>query len=87
VLREDTKIFYRKLGTRIIEAREPITMAEVGPYWKSLCGEEAQLNERTEWIRREESKKMGNMDLGPIQIVKITLFLSQTNNWKSPGND
>jgi hypothetical protein len=41
-------------------------MAETEPYWKSLWGEEAQLNERTEWIRREESRKMGNMDLGLI---------------------
>jgi hypothetical protein len=34
------------LGTKNIDAREPISMAELDPYWKSLWGEEAQLNER-----------------------------------------
>jgi len=34
-----------------IEAREPSPMAEVETYWKSLWGEEAQHNERAEWIR------------------------------------
>jgi len=28
-------------------------MAEVETYWKSVWGEEAQHNERAEWIRRE----------------------------------
>ena len=28
-------------------------MAEVEPYWKSLWGEKALNNERTEWIREE----------------------------------
>jgi hypothetical protein len=47
-------------------------MAEIEPYWKSLWGEEAQLNERTEWIIIEVSRKRGNMDFEPIQIMKIT---------------
>jgi hypothetical protein len=34
--------------TKNIEAREPIAISEVKPYWKSLWEEEAQLNERTE---------------------------------------
>ena len=50
-------------------------MGEVVFYWKSLCGENAQLNEKAEWIRREESRKIGNMDWGPIQITKKTPFL------------
>jgi glycerol dehydrogenase-like iron-containing ADH family enzyme len=33
---EDTKKFYRNLCTKIIEAREPPSMTEVKPYWKSL---------------------------------------------------
>jgi hypothetical protein len=45
-----------------MEAKEPISIAKVQPYWKSLWGEEAQLNERIEWIRREDSRKLGNMD-------------------------
>jgi hypothetical protein len=52
-----------------------------------IVGEVAQLNERTKWIRREESTEMGNMILGPIQIIKITSFLSKAHNWKSHGND
>ena len=31
---------------KIIEAREPPTMAETETYWKSLWGEEAQHKER-----------------------------------------
>jgi hypothetical protein len=49
-------------------------------------GKEAQLNERSEWVRREESRKMCNMDLGTIQIMKITSFLSKDHNCKSQGN-
>jgi len=48
MLKENTKIVYRNLGTKNIKAREPISMADVEPYWKSLWGEEAELNERTE---------------------------------------
>jgi hypothetical protein len=36
-----------------IEPRKPPCMAEAETYWKSLWGEEAQHNERAEWIRRK----------------------------------
>jgi hypothetical protein len=60
-------------------------MAEIEPYWKSMWGEEAQLNERTEWIIIEESRKKDNMDFEPIRIMKITSFLSKVTikiSWK-----
>ena len=60
--KEDTKIFYRNLGMKIIGAREPPSMAEAETYWKSLWREEAQHNERAEWIRREEKRKISHMD-------------------------
>jgi len=44
-----------------IEAREPPSMTEADNYWKSLCGEEAQHNERAEWIRRKEKRKIRYM--------------------------
>jgi hypothetical protein len=72
LLKEDTTKFYRNLGTKNIKAREPISTAEIEPYWKSLWGEEAHLNERTEWIIKEESRKKDNMDFEPIQIMEIT---------------
>jgi len=49
-----------------IEAREPPTMIEAETYWKSLWGEAAQNNERAEWIRREEKRKIRYMDWRPI---------------------
>jgi hypothetical protein len=33
---EDTKKFYRNLGMKNIEARQPPSMAEAETYWKSL---------------------------------------------------
>jgi len=75
------------LGMKIIEAREPPSMAEKETYWKSLWGEEAQHNERAEWIRREEERKVSHMGWMPIQITEITSYLSKAYNWKSPGND
>ena len=58
-------------------------------YWKSLWGEKAQYNERSEWIRREERRKISNTRINwvPIQIMEITLFLSKYHNQKSPGSD
>jgi hypothetical protein len=53
VFKEGIKKFYRKLGVQYIEDREPPSMAEAETYWKSLCGEEVQHNERAEWIRME----------------------------------
>jgi len=50
MFKEDTKIFYRNLGMKNTEAREPPSMAEAETYWKSLWGEEAQHNERAEWV-------------------------------------
>jgi hypothetical protein len=69
-----------------IEAREPPSMAEAETYWKSQWGEEAQHNERAEWIRREEKRKISYMDWRPIQITEINSYLSKAHNWKS-GND
>jgi hypothetical protein len=37
-------------------------MGEVKPYRKSLWGDKAQLNERAEWIRRKERRKINNMN-------------------------
>jgi len=54
MFKEDTKKFYRNLGMKHIEAREPPSMAEAETYWKSLWGEEAQHYERAERIRREK---------------------------------
>jgi hypothetical protein len=85
--KEDTKIFYRNLDTKNREAREPPAMAEVEPYWKSLWGEKVQHNERAEWIRREERRKISNMDWVPIRTMETTSFLLQAQNWKSPGSD
>ena len=54
MFKEDTKKFYINLGMKNIEAREPPSMTEAETYWKLLWGEEAQHNERAEWIRREK---------------------------------
>ena len=81
------KKFYRNLGMKNIEAREPPSMAEAEIYWKSLWGEKAQNNERAEWIRREEKRIIRYMDWRPIRIMEITLYLSKAHNCKSPGND
>jgi len=37
-----------------------------------LCGEEAQVNGRSECVGRKEIRKIGNMDLWPIEIIKFT---------------
>jgi len=87
MLKEDTKKFYRNLGMKNIEAREPPSMAEAETYWKSLWGEEAQHNEKAEWIRREQKRKVGYMGWMPIQITEITSYLSKAHNWKSPGSE
>ena len=57
MFKEDTKKFYRNLGMKIIVARELPYMAEAETYWKSLWGDEAQHNEGTEWIRREQKRR------------------------------
>jgi len=50
-------------------------MAEAETYWKSLWGEEAQHNERAEWLRREQKRKISHMDWRHIQITKISFYL------------
>ena len=72
---------------RNIEAREPSSMAEAETNWKSLCGEEAQHNERAEWIRREQKRKVSYMGWMPIQITEITSYLFKAHNWRSSGSD
>jgi predicted alpha/beta-fold hydrolase len=39
VFKEDIKKIYRNFGMKNIETREPHSIAQVEPYWKS-CGEE-----------------------------------------------
>jgi len=79
--KEDSNIFY-SLGMKNIEAREPPSIAEAETYWKSPWGAEAQHNERTEWIRREQKRKISHVDWRPIQITEITSYLSKACNWK-----
>ena len=55
---EDTKRFYRNLGMKNIEARGPPSMEGTENCWKSLWGEESQHNERAEWLRREQKRKV-----------------------------
>ena len=62
-----------------IEAREPPSMAEAETYSKSLWGEEAQHNERAEWIRTEQKRKISHIDWVPIQIMEITSYLSKAH--------
>jgi len=87
MFKEDIKKFYRNLGMKNIEAREPPSMAEAETYWKLLWREEAQHNERAEWIRREQKRKISLMHCSPIQILEIALYWLKAHNWKSPGND
>jgi len=84
MFKEDTKKFYRNLCTKFIEAREPASMTEVKPCWRSL-GIKAQNNERAEWLRREERRRICNMDWAPIQIMEIAPFLLKAQleiSWK-----
>jgi hypothetical protein len=55
-------------------------MAQGEPYWKLLWGEKAQRNVRAEWLRREERRKVGNMDCRPIKIMKVNSLLSKAYN-------
>ena len=87
MFKEDTKKFYRNLGMKNIEAREPPSMTKAETYWKSLWGEETQHNEREEWIRREQKRKISHVEWRHIQITKITSCLLKAYNWKSPGHD
>jgi hypothetical protein len=50
-------------------------MAEAETYWKKLWTEEAQQNERSVCIRREQKRKISLMDWRPIQILEIALYL------------
>ena len=49
-----------------IEARETSSNADAETYWKSLWGEEPQHNERAEWIRREQKRKVSHVDWIPV---------------------
>ena len=80
MFKEDTKKIYRNLGMKNTEAREIPSMTEAETYWKSLCGEEAQHNERAEWIRREQERKVSHMGWMSIQITEITSYLSKAHN-------
>ena len=71
MFKEDTKKFYRNLGMKNIEAREPPSMTETETYWKSLWGEEAQHNERAEWIRRKRKGKSGIWIGGLYRLWKL----------------
>jgi hypothetical protein len=64
-----------------IEDREPPSMAEAEADWKILWGEESQYNERAEWIRREQTRKISHMDWKPIQIKEISSYLQKLKIW------
>ena len=53
----------------------------------AIRGEEAQHNGRTEWIRREQKRKVNHIDWMPTQITETSSCLSKAQIWKHPGND
>jgi hypothetical protein len=55
-------------------------MAEVEPYWKSMWAEKVQQNETAECIRREERRKISNMEWDPIRTMGIASFFSKAHN-------
>ena len=87
MFKEDTKKILQRPGHEEYRGQKPRSMAEAETYWKSLCREEAQHNERSEWIRREQKRKISHMDWRPTQITEITSYLLKAHNWKSPGYD
>ena len=66
-----------------IEARELPSMAEAESYWKSLWEVEAQHNERAEWIRREQKRKVIVIWIGCLyrlgKLLNICLKLTTGN--------
>jgi hypothetical protein len=59
MFREDTKK-YSNLDAKNIEIPHPVAVLE--SYSKLLWGERLWRNETTDWIRREERRKVSNMD-------------------------
>ena len=71
MFKEDTKKFFRNLGMKNTEAREPPAMTEAETDWKSLWGEEAQHNERAEWIEEKRKEKLGVWIGGLYRLWKL----------------
>ena len=60
------------MGMKNIEAREPPIYVRSRSLLEVTVVEEAQHNERVEWIRTEERRQISNMDWEPIHIMEIT---------------
>ena len=75
MFKEDTKKLYGNLSMKNIGTREPPSVAEAETYWRSLWGEEAQHNERAEWIRREQKKIKLVIWIGSLYRLRKLLYI------------
>jgi hypothetical protein len=50
-------------------------------------GRKAQRNEREEWIRREQKRKVSHVEWMSIQITEIISYMSKAHSWNSPANE
>jgi hypothetical protein len=50
-------------------------------------GRKIQHNERAEWTRKEERRKICNVDWVLIRIMETATFLSKAHSLKFPGSD
>ena len=85
MFKEDTKIFYRNLGMKNIEAREPPSMAEAETYWKSLEEKKHSIMKEQNGQEGKRSGKLVICSGGLYRVRKLLLIcqkLTIGNHWK-----
>ncbi|XP_075990923.1 uncharacterized protein LOC142986349 [Anticarsia gemmatalis] len=87
------KIFYRNLlkpsnNTTREDTNTP-TKTQLESFWSGIWEEQAQHNDKAEWIAEEENRHsvIGEMAFDEITELDITNITARLHNWKAPGVD
>jgi len=87
--KEDTKRFYRKLGKKSIEVKEPPEIREVEEFWSKIWEDNKSHNIEAQWIKDLEkvTENQEQQRWHDISKEEAILAIMKSSNWKAPGND
>lgn len=89
LFKENAKKFYRNLGKKTVEIKEPPNMVEVETFWSNIWEKPKFYNREAVWINKIEnelSNKNQQEWLG-ITLEETKQAIMKSSNWKTPGND
>jgi hypothetical protein len=83
---QDARKFYRSLGKKVIDVKQPPPVAEVEDFWAGIWENQKDHNNNASWLDDIETTSR-QQEWCEITTKEVTDAVRNMANWKSPGPD